>query len=454
MNVNQQINKRILVLGSTPHTRLVTAYAWDRLPQDLNIADYDVVILNLVPFLDKEFARRITQSALIPWMQYARLLFSRSEIIVVGQPWAKSEDNSEQSFMHWLPVIPQITPDSGEEIREISPEFDYYFQYVKRWNFHTNRNLQNLGSLQQYFKVVHSQANLKPHVEIEPIAQTRFHQFVAFKLQFLLIYDEVWMQDRFGRSSKVVEEGEIEVAGRVIWLPTPTEIPGYEAINLILSKQYGLNLEQAPPTWVKPYKLPLQLPIEEEITQYQQEIQDLAKKLTVAEQRLQDETRFQKLLYEQGEDALEPIVRDALRKLDAQVHDPQERGREDGRLVDPFGCKGTLEIKGRTGSLRLNDVRQLDQWVRDAFLIENWDSKGILIATLYCGVPPEQRGQFELFPTNCISAAQRSKQCLMTTTQLFYALRSHQRGELDLEAFWNNVFNTNGVCTLSELESP
>lgn len=370
----------------------------------------------------------------------------------MGHPWAKSEDNSEQSLMHWLPVIPQITIDSGEVLREINPEFAYYFQYVKRWNFHTNYRLQDRG-LQQYFEVVHSQASIRPCVEINAIAQTRFHQSVAFELQFQLIYNEVWMQDRLGRSSKLVREGETEDAGRVIWLPTPTEIPDYEAINLILSKRYGLNLEQTPPTWVKPYKLPLQLPIEDEITQYEQEIQDLARKLTIAEQKVQNEARFQKLLYEQGEDALEPVVRDALRELGAQVHDPQERGREDGRLVDPSGRKGIVEIKGRTGSLKLGDIRQLDQWMRDAVLIENWDSKGILIANLYCGVPPEQRGKSELFPTNCILAAQRSKQCLMTTTQLFYALCSYQRGELNLEAFWNKIFNTNGVCTLPELES-
>lgn len=74
MNVNQQTDKRILVLGSAPHTRLVTAYVWDGLPKDLNIADYDVVILNFAPFLNKEFAHRIKQNTLISQMQYARLL--------------------------------------------------------------------------------------------------------------------------------------------------------------------------------------------------------------------------------------------------------------------------------------------------------------------------------------------------------------------------------------------
>ncbi len=49
---NKHTNKRILVLGSAPHTRLVTAYTWDNLPKPLNIADYDVTILNLEPLGD------------------------------------------------------------------------------------------------------------------------------------------------------------------------------------------------------------------------------------------------------------------------------------------------------------------------------------------------------------------------------------------------------------------
>ncbi len=56
-NVNKHTNKRILVLGSAPHTRLVTAYTWDNLPKYLNVADYDVVILNLEPLLDEKLAR-------------------------------------------------------------------------------------------------------------------------------------------------------------------------------------------------------------------------------------------------------------------------------------------------------------------------------------------------------------------------------------------------------------
>ena len=40
---DESAERRILVLGSAPHTRLVTAYTWNNLPPHLNVADYDVV---------------------------------------------------------------------------------------------------------------------------------------------------------------------------------------------------------------------------------------------------------------------------------------------------------------------------------------------------------------------------------------------------------------------------
>jgi hypothetical protein len=244
----------------------------------------------------------------------------------------------------------------------------------------------------------------------------------------------------------------LKESGNVIWLPRATKISDYDAIDLILKERYGLQFEQAPPQWVAAYKLPEQIPIEEEISHHEQEIQRLKNELTTAQQRLQDVSRFRKLLYEQGVEGLEPVVRDALRELGAKVNDPgSNENREDGQLIAPDGQIGMLEIKGRTKSLALADVRQLDQWVRDALIQDNLESKGILIANMYCGQPPELRD--DPFPSNCIDSAKRANICLMTTTQLFRALCSHQREELDVAEFWNTVFNTDGVCPLPELEA-
>lgn len=68
-----------------------------------------------------------------------------------------------------------------------------------------------------------------------------------------------------------------------------------------------------------------------------------------------------------------------------------KRGRDDGRLTDPTGRNGILEIKGRAGALCVSDVRELHDWVSDAIANEGWQGKGLLIANLRCNEPPGQR---------------------------------------------------------------
>lgn len=225
-----------------------------------------------------------------------------------------------------------------------------------------------------------------------------------------------------------------------------------DAVELILRERYALGVEQAPPDWVQMYPLPNEGPFEEEIRRHELEVLDLQEQLSLAHRRLDEQQRFRGLLYEQGEEVLEPIVRDALRALGAHVQEPQQRGREDGRLTDPFGRSAMLEIKGRSGVLRLSDVRQLQDWTSDAVAQEDWSGKGILIANLRCSDPPNERS--DVFPDNAKQAAERFQQCLFTTTQLFRALRAHQRGELALQDFWDTIFNTEGVCELPDLEEP
>lgn len=447
-------SRRILVLGSEPHTRLVTAHKWDNLPRDLNVADYDVVILNLVPFSEEGLAQGVNLDTLPSLQQFTRLLFSKdSEIIAIGYPGIELGRDQHMRVPWWLPITPQFTRESVEVIRDIRPEFEYYFQHVGYCcgSYSTQRFDQLVDDLEEYLGIIDPAAN---HLDksLFSIAQTRYQRPVAW----VLIFEAERIKtppSRLIRDS--LSRRLLAQSGPAIWLPPPTNISPYEAVDLILRERYGLRFEKAPPEWAEPYKLPNQLPIELQIAQHEQAIQETSDRLACARQRLGEQVRFRKILYEQGEDVLEPIVRDALRELAPNpnnVVDPEQRGREDGRILDLDSRNGMLEIKGRTGSLRVKDVRELDQWVRDAIAKEDWHSKGMLIFNGYCDEPPGKRN--DPFPPNCLQTAQQFGQCLMTTTQLFRALCSHQRGELDTADFWKVVFGADGVCPLPELEAP
>jgi hypothetical protein len=451
-DTQQQVNKkRILVLGSAPHTRQVEAYSWYELPTNLNVADYDVVVLNLVPLLDSQVASEVNWDVLPSSIDFLPLFFAKeSEVVAIGILGEISVGNTVQPFGWWCPVLPVSRIKTGKEIRAIAPEFEYYFKHVKRWHFYASSDLRMRvhPNILRYTDLPFDNLG----AEMYSLAETRAHQAVAFELKLQGVCETPQKLTAHNIFEPVLVERElIAESGRIIWLPPTTEISPYDAVNLLLQERYGLQLEQFSPDWVESYKLPAQIPIEAEIKQHIEEIHRIEAAMAAAQQKLQQAVYFRKLLYEQGVDGLEPVVRDALRELGAQVDDPSPKeNREDGRLIDPKGRKGMLEIKGRTKSIKLEDVRQLDQWVRDALLLENWESKGILIGNAYCGKPPEQRDL--PFPTNCNDAAKVINQCLLTTTQLFNALCLNQNDKLDVADFWDAIFQADGLCSLPELD--
>ncbi len=436
------MDKKILILGSSQHSSLVTAYEWHQLPLDLNVAGYDIVILNFVPFIDKTYSEKIDLSSLPKISHFTSLLFhTKSEILVIGDPSTKIGNyTNSMSIDWWLPVEFKISPKFISHINIVDHDFAYYFQQVNTSLFQLD-GTSIKPNLQVYFKVTNVNVD-DFEVTTSPIAETSGKQATGFILKIQVKYTNTIYHKGIQKSKE---------SGEIIWLPPTTKISNHDAINLILSERYGLKIEEVLPIWIENYKLPNQIIIEEIICNYINEINNLKSKLTIEQQKLKVEKRYHKLLYEQGVDGLEPIVREVLRELGATVNDPiKGENREDGLLEDPTGREAILEIKGRTKSLSLQDVRQLDQWVRDALFSDNpKDRKGIIIANMYCNVSLEQRK--EPFPANCIDMAKQNKYCLLTTRQLYYAICLKQQNEFQETEFWDTIFNTDGVCSLPEI---
>ncbi|ACK69826.1 hypothetical protein PCC7424_1382 [Gloeothece citriformis PCC 7424] len=452
----ENTDKRILVLGSDLSTKLVTSYPWDKLPEGLNVADYDVVIVNFIDLYEPEYSNLVELDKLPARSDFYHLLFSNnSEIIFLGYPVTinqKKMSSNNYSYYYatfywekWLPLMPKFILNKGESIKIIQPNFDYYFKNIKCYCYYLENN--NILNITQDLRLPENMIAIQNLIDYEfndfdfkinVMAETRFQKAIAFELKFIAVgrnsYEKLYI---------------IKESGKVIWLPPTTEIPQDEGIRLILKERYGLELTQVQPSWLSAYQLPHQIPLEEKITQYQEKIKRLESQVQASQEQLQHETRFLQLLYEQGK-ALEIVVRDTLSLLGAEV-EKAEKGKEDGRFTDTQGRKGMLEIKGKTGTLALKDINQLDRRVRDAKILEGKDYKGIVIINAHRDKPPNQRP--DPFPANCIETAeQTAKQCLMTTSQLFRALCDHQEGKLNIEEFWDAIFNTNGVCPLPDIE--
>lgn len=367
---------RILVLGASRMAgRSVTSFAWDHLPPDLNVADYDTVILDFTPWVvDRRLAEGLVVDSLPTTQQFARLLFSEGgEVVAIGVPDARAgggPDGPYQTATWWLPAFPPLVVESGEAIRVVDEAFGFYFDAVKRYGFHVGSELviaRDSWAIEYVRSAVPEAVDFRG--VLRPIAATRFHQAIGFAINLVAF--------REGSSRSKVEVAR--VSGDAIWLPSPTEVSSREAIELLLAERYGVRSERPMPEWAAQYSLPREQPVRQQIDELNLALQEEMSELATAQQRLRSESRFRILLYERGEDVLEPVVRDALRALGADVADPTVKGREDGRLIDPGGRRGMLEVKGRRGALRLADVRELDQWVRDALINESLASKGLLI---------------------------------------------------------------------------
>ncbi|MBE9180867.1 hypothetical protein IQ268_20105 [Oculatella sp. LEGE 06141] len=449
----QPRKKRILVLGTALQSPSVTAYDWSNLPNYLNVADYDVIIFNFTSLSEAQFNGRIRPERLPTWQQLTRLLFSpNSEIICIGFPAGETSNSLYQSITWWLPVTPHFMAASGEVIRDIDTEFDYYFEYVRRWFFYATPKFKaHFLGLANYMRVVHPRVN-HLRVGMGTIARNRFHQPIAFKLLFRAGY--AYPGHAFTVPSNLPAKSAASVepllnSGLVIWLPSPTEISADDAIQLILHKRYRLELAPAPPSWIATYPLPEQEAIARKIAKHQQAIQQLRAELEQAQQQLDATSGHQRLLYEQNQDRLTLAVCEGLQELGARIHYFRLAEQVVIRLTAPTGKDAVLDVRSRIGALLLKDIRQLDQAVRDMLLQQNWRGKGILIVNANCRQSPQFRD--EPFPPNCRRAAQELGYCLMTTTQLFQAIADYQLNELNITEFWQLVFNTDGVCLLPEL---
>lgn len=427
---------KVLVLGSRVLSPQVDSYLWNGIPTNLNVADFDAVLLNFHPLKDPDFASSIDIETIPPFQQFARLLFSpASQIIAIGSPFFRIGNNPYIFSTWWLPVSPHFLEETGDTVELKAPDYSTYFGHVRRWDFcFTGWDDINPAYFQGYMREAGLPRAAMVRPRLYPIADNRYGRAIAFGVLFEAMSEG---------------GGDLGQSGIVRWLPPPTEITADEAIELVLRERFGIAREETAPEWLGDFTLPSELPIVNRIDGLEEQIGSLAADLDQARNDLKDASRFKRMLYETGEDVLEPIVRDGLAQLGATVELPKARGKEDGRITDPGGRLGTIEIKGRGGQLRLGDVRQTHQWVADRIAFEETESKGILIANLNKDASPFSRG--EVFPRNCVAAAENFEICLFTTTQLFNALGLSQKGELDESGFWDAIFLTAGISPFPEL---
>lgn len=431
---------RILVIGSTGHSHEVTCVGWrGTIP---NVADYDVVFIDLTP-LNHEYALPDpTYYETLPTRDsFVKLLESGGQVWVIAVPPVSREweDGVTWSNYEWCPVLPNLCFENGETIILVSAGYDAYFTHLRKWSFYFEEEMDT-SFLHQWYHLDTTEVPELSWIEIEafPLSQNRYNKPLGIGMDYTV------HEGYYYRHSK--EQSRRKIPGRMYFLHPPSEISSKEAIDILLRDLFDIGIREPEPEWASRLKVPEQDAIEKKIEEAEGIIEAQQAKVDAASTELADRRKFVELLYQKGE-RLEDLVLDALEGLGATVRRNPIKNEEDGWIATPFG-EGVLEITSSKGSASLDDVRQLDDWTFRG-KEKGKEYKPILIGNYYCETPMPQRLNEKPFPPNVIEEAVKRDQCLLTTQQLFEAHCAVQEAT-DGEAFLQRIMTAVGPCTLVE----
>lgn len=421
----------VLVLGSTRHPRYVTSLAWAGLSGYINFADYDVVIINLAGLREIDDVSAVGSAPQAPAV--GRTLFSPDTEVVVIRDYVEHEavDN-----WFWSPIRLTTVHEPGLVIQAVNADWSWYFDRLPAYADYFTGGYSEAWPARSYFGLLSIPANVYG-VAVEPLAASRDGRPVAVAAQFVAKMEDAYSVAEVARSSMVYV------------LPTLYDLPASDVANLILQERYGLEITTPAPDWSRSYVLPSHAPALDELAAVRKTIADAQELVPEAEKTEAHAARFQALLYE-GDDALEPLVWEALRHLGGTVVEPLKKGAEDGRVTSPDGTLYMIEIKGLTGPVKRAHVRQLQDWVTAAQTDEDLDCRGLLVANVYRGKPPNERQP--AVTGDVARAAQRVSHAVLTTTQLFAAMGNLERGALTEHDFWQAITEAHGFAGLPELD--
>ena len=217
-----------------------------------------------------------------------------SEVIVIGPP---TMGPGTFSPIWWSASDLSFTRTTGDVVKEVDPEFSYVYDAGGHWPgyFEGNFPVQD-GNASEFTRGISSEAQ-RLEVVSESLASTRFDRPLALRLAFQLI----------GPENSVLRE-----SGPIFWLPGLLEDSDSSAVDLILRRRYGIGIQAEAPPWVADFSLPKLDPLEAEVERLEEGLRQTQADLASAKRQSSEESpRFRRLLYESGEEGLEPIVREA-----------------------------------------------------------------------------------------------------------------------------------------------
>lgn len=446
--------QKIALIGAQGYDRQapqrVECFRWESLRPELNLRDYDTIILNLLSATALEKANWGAFQEALSFSVASEFLNSQGRIIVLGDPRfsvPKAETkNGEEPFLNWTGLAFCWDDQPGDTVIQAndydSRPYSEYLKNLKYWRYSLTSCEIDPASFGRLFDLPRmQQSNIHLVARKQSLCENRYDQSLAFVVNVVM---EQRTTSRYGPDVQ-----QLNKLGRIAFLPE-TELDEDQAIIVVLRDLCGVESELPEPAWISEVLAPGQKAIDDEIREIQARLQSLQGDLTLAEKRREDSRDCLKLLFERGT-PLEKAVRGVLRSLGADVEDSQDVGKEDGWItLQALGrtLEGVLEIKStRNDQFGEDGIRQLLDWVNRGIQFRQRRYKGIFIGNSAVERPVQERPW--PFSDNWKKSAEVGQIVALRTQDLYLIYVLDTAGKLNREQFWRDVFDRDGLFDVS-----
>lgn len=259
------------------------------------------------------------------------------------------------------------------------------------------------------------------------------------------------MKGNFRPFLKAVDErvlgAEVRIhSGRMIVLP-PIPNLSYEAmVEVLLREVYKiLPKKLPPPTWAQEDSLflPGEATQRQKVDNLTHQIKTLETERTQGQDDLDVLDDYRRILYETGPNLVEGVCV-VLERMGIPAADKERQGRQDLEIQTSLG-EIYAEVKGVKGNATEAMLRQLNQRVDDARLLEKKTVKGLHILNHQREQAPGQRGN--PYSRSVLEFASKRDFCLLTGQELFKGLQKFMQGDLRTADIEKALYEIVGECT-------
>lgn len=474
---------KIAVIGAagpryaSPEVR-VECFPWNRLKKLVNLADYDIVILDLLSMTGQGLQDVETVESVLNERSVLEVLVSKNQggpngkVYVLGDPrfsiteeinfipvppsppnrgagvFRAAEASTRQRetpFLYWTNMEFEWDDRPGDTIERTweasAGRFKRYADKLGRWQYSLKACRLNSHLLDEFLPTdALRDLDYELRAHVEGICSSRYSTSIVFSVR---IVAEGRPSHR--RAGIGTAEQSMPLTGPIYFLPE-SQLTEEETIEFVLRDLCGVDVSAPEPEWVSQFVAPGQEAVDHEIAKLEARMQELREDHA---RNVEERAKVRKplsLLYETGA-PLEEAVRFVLEELGAEVETPgEDRANEDGWVSVQVGdekFEGVLEIKGvKTKHFNLEGLRQLVEWIERGWTFREKTYTGIFVGNSSREDPPRRR--VWPFNPNWVKQAEMRGYAGIRSEDLYVLYVLDRTGRLERDQFWRDLFSTKG----------